>query len=165
MRKSLALTLLACAALLAACGKHAESADQTESPPDSLSPPPGPTPDQVKARLAELPAPFNTADPAHGAHIFVQCQACHTNIKGAPNETGPNLWGIFGRKAGTEPGFSYSDAVAGAGFTWDAAHLNTWLSGPQAMLPGTRMSYPGVKDARDRADVIAYLRVSTTDKP
>ncbi len=167
MRHGLVLTFAACTAILAGCGKS--GGDQPQAAPpvadEDAAAYPAPTPDQVRARLADLPAPFNTADPEHGKHIFVQCQACHTNIKGGPNMTGPNLWGLFGRKAGTEADFTYSDAVKGAGFAWDAQHLDQWLSGPQAMLPGTRMSYPGVKDPKDRADVIAYLKVSTTDKP
>jgi cytochrome c len=162
------IIVLAATALLGACGKHAATpADQAPATDDTAAAPAPaqPTPAQVQTLLASLPAPFNTADPAHGEHIFVQCEACHTNTKGGPNMTGPNLYGLFGRKAGSVADYSYSDAVKGAGFTWDAAHLDTWLTDPRAMLPGTKMGFMGLKDAKDRADVIAYLKVSTTPAP
>jgi len=160
------LMLLASAALLSACGqKAAAPPDQADAPTEPASAPAEPTPDQVKALLATLPAPFNTADPEHGRHIFAQCAACHTNTQGGPNMTGPNLYGVFGRKVGSVADYSYSDVVKSAGFTWDAQKIDTWISGPQAMLPGTKMTFLGLKDPKDRADVIAYLKVSTTPAP
>ena len=63
------------------------------------------------------------------------CRSCHTIVEGGANLTGPNLAGIFGRKAGTHPDFNYSDVVKAAGFTWDAKHLDTWITDPKAMLP------------------------------
>jgi cytochrome c len=71
--------------------------------------------------------------------------------------TGPNLHGVFGRKAGSLAGFTYSDAMKGAGWTWDAQHLDAWLAGPQKLLPGTKMTFVGLTNAKDRIDVIAYL--------
>ena len=76
------------------------------------------TPDQKKAAVAALPAPFNTGDPAKGEQKFAICRSCHTVAQGGPNLTGPNLAGIFGRKAGTHPDFNYSDVVKAAGFTF-----------------------------------------------
>jgi cytochrome c len=76
--------------------------------------------------------------------------------------TGPNLYGVFGRKAGAAANFSYSDGLKAAGWTWDAAHIDTWITNPKAMVDGTRMSFVGVKDPKDRADVIAYLKVATS---
>jgi len=157
------ILVLAVTAVLGGCGKPAP--DQASSPDDAAATPAQPTPAQAQALLASLPAPFNTGDPDHGKHLFAQCQACHTNTQGGPNMTGPNLYGIFGRKAGTAADYSYSDAVKSAGFTWDAARLNTWITDPRAMLPGTKMTFMGLKDPKDRADVIAYLKVSTTPLP
>jgi cytochrome c len=114
---------------------------------------------------AALPAPYNTADLANGEAKFAFCTACHSIAPGGPNMTGPNLHGVVGRKAGTAPDFNYSDAVKGAGFTWDAARLQTWLSGPAAMLPGTKMTFPGLHDPKDRTDVIAYLMVNSPARP
>lgn len=161
------LALMATGLLLSACGQKNAAPEQAEAPgePAALASPATPNPAQVKALLATLPAPFDAADPEHGKHIFAQCAACHTNAQGAPNMTGPNLYGLFGRRAGGVADYSYSDVLKAAGFTWDAARINTWITSPQAMLPGTKMTFLGLKDAKDRADVIAYLKVSTTPAP
>jgi cytochrome c len=76
--------------------------------------------------------------------------------------TGPNLYGIFGRKAGTQPGYAYSDALKAAGWTWDAARIDQWITDPRAVLAETKMSFVGMKDPKDRTDVIAYLKVATS---
>ena len=79
--------------------------------------------------------------------------------------TGPNLSGVFGRKVAAKPGFLYSDALKGQTFSWDVAQLDKWLADPKAMVPGTKMTFPGFKDAKDRIDVIAYLKAETTPQP
>jgi cytochrome c len=79
--------------------------------------------------------------------------------------TGPHLHGVVGRKAGSITDYNYSDAVKKAGFTWDAAHLDKWITNPRADLPGTKMSFVGMKDPKDRTDVIAYLMVNSAPKP
>ena len=71
---------------------------------------------------------------------------------------GPNLWGVFGRKAGSVASFNYSDGMKAAGFTWDAAQIDKWIENPPALITGTKMTYAGMKDAKDRIDVIAYLK-------
>jgi cytochrome c len=108
-----------------------------------------------------LPAPYNTGDPDNGQAKFALCQACHTVTAGGPNMTGPNLHGIFGRKAATLPGYTYSDAMKGAGWTWDAQHLDAWLAGPTKVLPGTKMTFVGLPNPKDRIDVIAYLKIAS----
>ena len=75
--------------------------------------------------------------------------------------TGPNLYGVFGRAAGSDAKFSYSHAMRTAGFTWDADKLDHWLQNPRTFLPGNKMTYPGLPDAADRRDVIAFLKVET----
>jgi cytochrome c len=152
------LTLAAAGLALAACGQNSSSSSQT-------APPAPPTPAQVKTLLAQLPAPYNTGDVENGKIRFTQCAACHTTAQGGPNLTGPNLYGIFGRKAGTQDGFAYSDALKSAGWTWDAARIDTWITNPHAVLPTTKMSFPGLKDAKDRTDVIAYLKTATSPLP
>ena len=79
--------------------------------------------------------------------------------------TGPNLWGVFGRKAGTHPGFNYSKAVQEADITWDGERIDHWLENPRTFLPGNKMTFPGLPDAKDRRDVIAFLKVETGYQP
>jgi len=165
MRRLVATSLAFClAATLAACGKSS-SGSQDQGAQTTEAAAPAPTPDELKKIQAALPAPYNTADLANGEAKFALCSACHSIAPGGPNMTGPHLHGVVGRKAGSLPDYNYSDAVKAAGFTWDAAHLETWLSGPGAMLPGTKMTFIGLKDPKDRADVIAYLMVNSAKTP
>ena len=72
---------------------------------------------------------------------------------------------MFGKKAASHPDFKYSDALKAAGWVWDANYLNQWLEKPQTFLPGTKMTFAGLSDAKDRTDVIGYLMVETGHKP
>ncbi len=148
--------------LLAGCGSG--SGSEPSAPSDA--PAPRVLTDAEKAaRLAELPAPFNQADLDNGRRVFARCRSCHTVTEGGPNMTGPNLWGVFGRQAGVQPKFNYSNAVKSAGFAWDADRLDHWLQNPRTFLPGNKMSFPGLPDATDRRDVIAFLKVETGYRP
>jgi cytochrome c len=93
---------------------------------------------------------------AKGKDIFPRCAMCHSDAKGAPNKIGPNLWGVVGRKAGTEPDFNYSAALKGSGITWTPDKLEEWVQGPGKMVPGTRMMFAGVSKSQAE-DVVAYL--------
>lgn len=152
--------LFASLALLSACGPS--------QPPPSTTPPSAPAPpavsaEEMQARVAALPAPYNEANYVAGRRVFAQCRSCHTIDEGAGNRVGPNLHGVFGREIGTAAGFNYSQVVQAANFTWDGAHLDRWLTDPQSDLPGNRMAFAGVRDATQRRDVIAYLMVETAD--
>jgi cytochrome c len=106
------------------------------------------------------------ADPAKGAQTFNKCMACHNADKGGPNMTGPNLWGVLGEPIGQGKGFAFSDALSKKGGTWNWDNLSQWLTSPRAFAPGTKMTFAGLGDPQDRANVIAFLNQhSDTPKP
>lgn len=99
------------------------------------------------------------ADPAKGEQTFKKCQSCHTINQGGANGIGPNLFAIAGdKKAEGRGGFAFSDALKAKGGVWDDASLNEWLKNPRAFAPGTKMSFAGLSDDAERANVIAYLK-------
>jgi cytochrome c len=110
----------------------------------------------VDAASAQMPSP--AIKPPDGAALFKQqCATCHsTNLSDVPRQ-GPPLVQIIGRQAGKIEGFHYSSGLAQAGFTWDEARLDAWLTDPQAVIPGAIMSYRQAK-AEMRAAIITYLR-------
>jgi cytochrome c len=101
------------------------------------------------------------ANPKRGQLLFMQCKACHGLAPGEPHKVGPNLNGIFGRTAGTAPGFKYTDATVKSGIVWTPATMDAWLMQPGAVIPGNGMAFPGIASSEDRASVIAYLLSST----
>jgi len=118
------------------------------------------------AAVAEQPIEtyLAKADAAKGADVFKKCGACHTDQKGGPNGIGPQLWGVVGRGRATEAGFAYSDALKGKPGAWDWDTLGQWLKSPKDFAPGTKMTFAGLSNPQDRADVIAYLN-SQSDAP
>ncbi len=95
-------------------------------------------------------------DIEHGKTVFARCVACHDLNTGA-NRLGPSLKGIVGRKSGSVANFAYSPAMKGSNKVWNAATLDGFLASPMKYLPGTRMPFAGLPNAKDRADLIAYL--------
>jgi cytochrome c len=164
MRAGRAIILtLSAATLLAACSKPAATADGGGAPSAAASAPVAvPTDAERKAMLASLPAAYQAADLDNGQAKFATCKSCHTVAKGAEAMVGPNLWGVFGRKAGGAPGYAYSDGMKALGVVWDADKINTWITRPSAMVAGTKMTYVGMENPKDRVDVIAYLKTVTS---
>ena len=117
------------------------------------------------ALLAMCATPALTAgDAKRGAQLFGQCMACHSLAVGE-HLTGPSLAHLWNRKAGAAEGFQrYSDALKRAGVTWDGASLDKWLADPEKFIPGNSMTFPGLKKAQDRQDVIAYLQAAAEGK-
>lgn len=100
-------------------------------------------------------------DAAKGEKVFLRCKACHTVEKGGANKVGPNLHGLWGRKAGSVEGFKYSPALSAANFEWTPEALDQWLAKPKEFLPGNRMAFAGIPKPEERADLIAYLHKAT----
>ena len=99
--------------------------------------------------------PGYAQDAEHGKTIFKACATCHATDHA--NRVGPGLGEIIGRKAGTVPGFRYSDAMKKSGIVWDTKTLDAYLEAPQKVVPGNRMPYAGLKDPTDRTDLVAYV--------
>ena len=110
------------------------------------------------ALLAATPLAAQAAgDAKAGAEVFKRCAICHTVEKGGGDALGPNLFGVMGRKAASKPGFAYSGPLQKSGLTWNAANLTKWVAGPQRMVPGNKMAFPGLSSKKQQADVVAYL--------
>jgi cytochrome c len=93
-----------------------------------------------------------------GKAVYAQCRACHQIGEGAKNLVGPHLNGIFGRTAGTVPGFLYSSSNKQFGKAWDESTFTAYIKDPKAFMPGTKMVFVGLKDDKKIADLIAYLK-------
>jgi len=105
--------------------------------------------------------PAYGADPlAAGRAAFQRCANCHQVGPGARSNFGPQLNGIVGRRAGTAPDFAYSPAMKQAGFVWDEKRLGAFLRDPDAVVPGNRMRFWGLRSERQIADLLAYLRAA-----
>ena len=160
---------------LAACGGGAEDADEaaatdtpaataapvatdtaaaeaTPTPSDTASATPTPT---ASASPSAAPTTAAVTEPA----AFAVCKACHS-VEPGMNGAGPSLAGIFGDKAGTVPGYEFSDAMKNSGLTFNQATLERYLTDPRGVVPGTKMAFGGVADAAKRQAIIDYLRAN-----
>ncbi|MEM7400076.1 MAG: cytochrome c family protein [Pseudomonadota bacterium] len=135
----------------APAAEETADAGATEESPDKAAP-------EILSLLVE-------ADPAKGETDAALCKVCHSFEAGGPNMVGPNLHNIVGAELAKKDGFSYSKALKDKGGAWTYARLDEWLQNPQAFAAGTTMAYPGIADAKKRADVIAYMRSETENPP
>ena len=107
-----------------------------------------------------------TADAAKGAEVFKKCAACHTVTQGGANGIGPNLYATMGEGIGQgKGGFAFSDALKGVGGNRDFDKMNAWLTSPRKFAPGTKMTFAGLGNAQDRANVIVYLNAQGSNLP
>ena len=96
-------------------------------------------------------------DVAAGKTSFNKCLACHAIGEGAKNKVGPELNGLDGRKSGTAPDYSYSDANKNSGITWNEAQFKEYIKDPKAKIPGTKMAFAGIKNEKEVNDLWAFL--------
>jgi cytochrome c len=116
---------------------------------------------RAQAIDASMGGPGNAA---HGEVLFKQrCTTCHVADKTGKNGVGPLLYGAYGRVAGKAPGFTYSEGLKTATFTWTPEKLNQWIQKPTSVVPGVKMFLPPVTQAQDRSDIIAYLASHSTN--
>ncbi len=116
------------------------------------------------AALLLIPGAAAGQEVAAGQRVFTQCRACHTVEQGGRHGVGPNLHGIFGRKAASIEGFRYSAAMrakAEAGLTWDETTLRAFIANPREVVPAGAMTYVGLRDAQQLDALIAYLKAAT----
>jgi cytochrome c len=111
-----------------------------------------------------LPALLAKADAKKGAQDAKVCTTCHTFEKGGAVKIGPPLWDVVGRPIASFPGFAYSDSVKALGGDWTYEKLDHWIGNPKGMASGTKMAFPGEKEAQKRADILAYLQ-TLSEKP
>jgi cytochrome c len=109
------------------------------------------------ALAVSFAGPAPAANIANGKALFSRCAACHTADKGGPNGLGPNLYGVIGRKAGSKKDFSYSAAMRNSGIVWSNQKVDAYIAHPADVVPGNRMAFAGLPDAKQRADLIAWL--------
>jgi len=107
---------------------------------------------------------FASSNVADGAAVFKKCAACHSIAKGGGNKIGPALWGILGRKSGSYADYKYSKAMVAHGKVWSFEEMNGFLLKPKNWIKGTKMSFAGLKNEKDRAAVILYLN-ENSDSP
>ena len=167
-------TALTLVLALAACGSGEKTADTTATadttstaatpapvdPRHNATPTPAPSPTPTPSssmKPSPTPSPSATTVAAAKPAEFAQCSACHSTDPGK-NGIGPSLAHVYGRKAGSVAGFDYSDAMKKSGLTWNKANLDRFLTDPKGVVPGTKMTFPGLKDAAKRQAMIDYLK-------
>ncbi len=106
-----------------------------------------------------------SADVAKGAEVFKKCSACHSVNQGGASGIGPNLYASVGKPHGHVAGFAYSDALKAVPGNWTFDALNAWLTSPRKYAPGTKMTFAGLSNPQDRANVIAYLNAQGSNLP
>ena len=116
------------------------------------------------ATTGDVMALFASANLSDGEKVFKKCAACHSITKGGANKIGPALWGVLGRKAGSLSDYKYSKGMIAYGKEWSFEEMNGFLTKPKEWVKGTKMSYAGLKNAKDRAALILYMN-ENTDSP
>ena len=116
---------------------------------------------ETSLETENIMAIFASTNSAEGAKIFKKCAACHSIAEGGANKIGPALWGVLGRTAGSLPDYKYSKAMAAYSKNWSFEEMNGFLTKPKDWIKGTKMSFAGLKKAKERAAVILYMNENT----
>ncbi len=114
---------------------------------------------------AAKPVNFAAGDPAKGKDLFSKCTSCHTITQGGANGIGPNLYGVMGGKHAHVAGFAYSSGMTSKPGTWDWAAMDEWLKSPKKYVEGTKMSFAGLSNPEDRANIIRYINDQGSNLP
>jgi len=134
--------------LLASCG------NQNQSTPSSAPVEPVKTAPVVQKAATLTPM-------QRGEKLYKRCLTCHTLAEDGKDKVGPNLWGVYNRKAGSREGFNYSKAMLASDITWTQDNLDAYIAKPATFIKGNRMSFVGIKKAEDRTALLLYLKANT----
>ena len=118
---------------------------------------------QENSESGNIMALFASTSAADGAKVFKKCTACHSIAQGGSNKIGPALWGVLGRQAGSVSDYKYSKAMAAYGKNWSFEEMNGFLIKPKDWIKGTKMSFAGIKNEKDRAAVILYMNENSSN--
>ena len=149
--------LLAAALVLGACGGEQPAATSAEAGSSAATG----AASEPAVEEEDLTSLLAAANPDRGRRLYIQCRACHTLVAEGNQLLGPNLLGFLDRPAGTQPGYEYSEALLTSEIAWTPETLDDWMRSPSEVIPGNKMIFAGIRRARDRADLIAYLQQST----
>ncbi len=119
---------------------------------------------EVSSEAVNIMALFASTSAGEGQKIFKKCAACHSIAQGGANKIGPALWGVLGRNAGSHPDYKYSKAMAAYAKPWSFEEMDGFLLKPKEWIKGTKMSFAGLKNSKERAAVILYMNANT-DNP
>ena len=119
---------------------------------------------ETNSESGHIIAIFASTNASDGAKIFKKCAACHSITQGGSNKIGPALWGVLGKKAGTVSDYKYSKAMIAYGKPWSIEEMNGFLTKPKDWVKGTKMSFAGLKNPKERAAIILYMN-ENTDNP
>jgi len=160
-------TLLVLALMVSGCGSSNEggssNAAPAEAPKKEMAAPAIFDVGEIKTAAGYLEEPqFAQADAKRGRLVFLQCQACHALGASDGHKVGPNLAGMFGQAAASKEGFNYSPALKESGLTWTPKALEEWLIRPSGFVPGNIMAFAGIRDEKDRKDLLAYMLTETS---